>query len=270
MPEDASEEQEGPKLHHLILTRFSIKTKISGSMRKKDDNDPYLRYRLRLFELFCLPSIQAQTCKDFDWHVYFGSDTPDWLRVKLDAWEQDGAFTPIFAGSFGEALDTTREWVRINGRPGDQLLTTRLDNDDALGCHFVEQLRGMVPESADAYYVCPPHGQQVVVKSDNPNDWKFFRMRYWANPFMSMMERITEEPLQMIYCRKHGSIKRKNVAPVALDPLRTYPSWMMILHGKNLGNGLWTKRKTEKSYEEFPFLKEYFDFGLPTHLQSQE
>lgn len=257
------------QIHHLIITRFSVNTKLAGRMRKKDASDTYLQYRMRLFRLFCLPSIQAQRCKAFRWFVLFGANTPDWLRIKLDAYEQDGDFIPIYASSFGMALDEIREWVRINAKPGDQLLTTRFDNDDALSSRHVEVLQSQCKPEYDLRYFCPRNGQQVTVRSDEPNEWRYFRMTYPANPFVSMLERVTEEPPKMIYHCKHGSVKRKAVgAPV--QALTFYPSWMQILHGKNLGNGLWTRSKTEKSYDDFPFLKEYYDFGIPSDLRSQE
>lgn len=252
-------------LYHLIITRFSVKTKLAGRMRKRDEDDAYLKYRMVLFDRFCFPSVQAQSKGNYKWFVLFGADTPDWLRIILDAREQDGHMIPLYASSFGEALNAIREWVRINLDPGDLLVTTRLDNDDAIGRRFVEIIQDQVKPEEDLRYFCFRYGQQVRARSNDPTVWRYFRMGYPANPFVSMVERVGDEPPKMIYHVPHGSIKRKIVrAPV--QALSYYPGWMQILHGRNLGNGQWTRRRAEPAFEEFPFLKGYYDFGLPQEL----
>ena len=81
-----------------------------------------------------------------------------------------------------------------------------------------------------------------------------------------MLERITAEPVRMIYHCKHGSIRVKNVgAPVRA--MTHYPMWMQILHGRNLGNGRWSKVVAKPCFDEFPFLKEYYTSGLPQRFQ---
>lgn len=254
-------------LTHLVITRFSINTVLAGKMRRVDDNNEYLQYRLRLFELFCLPSMLAQTNKNFKWFVLFGLNTPDWMRLRLDAWEQDGQFIPLYADCYQSAQAMIQVWLHINAKPGEQLLTTRLDNDDAVSCHLVEHLQAACPANVDLQYFCPEHGQQVVVKGNEPNSWQYYSFRYSANPFVSMVERLTDEPAKMIYHCKHGSIKPEVVqAPVVVLPQS--PMWMQILHGKNVGNGLWTRTRDKHNLVEFPFLKEYYDFGIPTLLQA--
>lgn len=253
-------------LTHLIITRFSVRTMLAGKFRTVDANDNYLEYRMRLFRLFCLPSIQAQTNRNYKWFVLFGSDTPDWLRIQLDEYEKAKAFTPLYAASFAQALDEIREWVQINLSVGEQLLTTRLDNDDSLAASFVDQVQLRCGPELDVAYFNPREGQQVVVRGDDPNSWRYYRLRYPANPFVSMLERVTEEPVQMVYHRPHGSIKAQVVgAPVHTLPY--YPMWMQILHGKNIGNGLWTKKVADPSPADFPFLKEYNAFGVPVDLK---
>lgn len=252
-------------LHHLIITRFSVHTKLAGRMRRRDADDAYLKYRMALFDRFCAPSVEGQSVKGAKWFVLFGAETPDWLRIQLDAREQDGRMIPLYSSSFGSALDSIREWVRINMKPGDQLLTTRLDNDDAIGRRFSEILRDQVQEDMDLRYFCFRYGQQVRARSNDPSEWRYFRMGYPANPFVSMVERIGDEPPKLIYHVPHGSIKSKVVgAPV--QALSYYPGWLQVLHGKNLGNGQWTRRKDKPYFDEYPFLRDYEENGLAREL----
>jgi hypothetical protein len=255
-------------LHHVMITRFSVNTALAGRMRRKDADEDYLRYRLRLFELFCLPSVRAQTNKKFTWFVLFGGETPEWMCARLSEWEHAGDFIPLYSHSFGEALDSVRDWVAINTHAGDHLMTTRFDNDDALGCRMVEHLHNSADMSKDVQYFCPVRGQQVVVKDDNPKKWRFFKFGYPANPFVSMMESLDGQnrPL-MIYHKKHGSIQQKALGmPVTRLPYA--PAWMQILHGKNLGNGLWTRHRAGPNLSEFPFLEAYYKEGIPENLRS--
>lgn len=247
-------------LTHLIITRFSVNTRMAGRWHKRDADDKYLRYRLWLFDRFCLPSITGQTSRNFQWFVLFGVDTPEWLRTQLAAYESANYFIPLYAPDTATAWKIIQQWIDQNTERGDQLLTTRLDSDDAFSCHFVQWVQGLCTEEMDLWYFCPRNGQQVVVRSNDPSEWKYFKLGYPANPFVSMLERITAEPVKMIYHRKHGSIKAKNVgAPVRA--MLHHPMWMQILHGKNLGNGRWSKVQDEPCFHEFPFLEDYYKNG---------
>lgn len=248
-------------LEHLIITRFSVPTTLAGKRRVVDANDEYLRYRLGLFERFCLPSILAQTEKRFKWFVLFGADTPDWLRAELDEYESRKQFIPLYAASFAEALDSIREWVCINVSEGGWLLTTRLDNDDALSCRYVEIVQSLCGTEYEQYYFNAREGQQVTVRSVDPKEWGYYHLRYPGSPFVSMLERVREEPVKMVYHRPHGSIKSKIVGYPVKD-LTHFPLWMQILHGKNIGNGLWTRKRSAPDFTSFPFLKGYHDLTI--------
>lgn len=254
-------------LRHLVITRFSVNTKLSGRLQVRDNDERYLRYRLRLFELFCLPSMQSQICQDFKWFVLFGGNTPQWLRDRLDEWERGGAFIPLYSSNFSEALEHIKIWAGINMSCGDMLLTTRLDNDDSLSCTLLKAIQARVDESLDMQYLCPVRGHQVVVKSDNPEDWRYYSLRYPANPFVSLAERITKEPPVTVYHRKHGSI-RSNAIGEAVVNMMQYPSWLQVLHGKNVGNRLWSRRMAKPDLTAFPFLESYYRNGLPAGLRS--
>ena len=60
-------------MKHLILTRLAIGT-------PKED---WLRYRIKLFEEYCAPSLANQTCQDFTWLLAVRDNTPDWFIKKV-------------------------------------------------------------------------------------------------------------------------------------------------------------------------------------------
>ena len=47
-------------------------------------NEARLKHRLRLFQAFKLPSILAQTDRNFQYLILVGDDLPTWARAQLD------------------------------------------------------------------------------------------------------------------------------------------------------------------------------------------
>ena len=87
-----------------------------------------MEHRWRLFEAFCLPSVQCQTAARFRWLVRFDPATPEAHRQRFRRLTAGMTnVSPLwraepFSAAIGALLDPSAEL----------LLTTRLDNDDAL------------------------------------------------------------------------------------------------------------------------------------------
>lgn len=251
---------------HLIITRFSIPTALAGKMRKMDADDAYLQYRYKLFLRFCLPSVRAQTVDNFRWFVLFGESTPEWLREKLDEHERQGDFIPLYSSSFGAVQDSVRTWLRINVKQGEQVITTRLDNDDGIAVGYLEAVQAKLNPELDKQYFDLQYGHQGVIRNCDATKWQFYGWKTARNPFVSMAERLTDAPPLLIYHKPHGSMKTSVVgAPVFT--ITGGPWWLQVLHGKNIGNGLMSRSVVPPNYAAFPWLEPYIKIGLPPELQ---
>ncbi len=86
--------------------------------------------RLGLFERYCLPSVVGQQGADFQWLVFFDAESPAWFRKKIS--EFSPAFTPVYIDGVAtdQVIVDTISALSVVASP--YLLTTRLDNDDAI------------------------------------------------------------------------------------------------------------------------------------------
>jgi hypothetical protein len=110
---------------HVAASRFEI-----GVF-----NEQWLEYRWQLFETLALPSLDAQTEKDFVWVLGVDRDMPQQFRERLDGL---AATRPYLRLLELELLDDFEprfqrwcaETAAAQGAP--HVLTTRIDNDDAV------------------------------------------------------------------------------------------------------------------------------------------
>ena len=59
---------------HFILTRFNLFL-YGDNPYKIEDKELWMNHRIKLFEKYCLPSVQVQSCKDFTWIIAFDPET---------------------------------------------------------------------------------------------------------------------------------------------------------------------------------------------------
>jgi hypothetical protein len=136
-------------LGHVLITRFSyrnpgVPNRAAGAdwMRDLDPLDPEnLDFRFALFELVCLPGVLAQSEQAFDWVLIVDPELPASCRAQLDALLQGRSRTHVHEVRSGEDLRRLG-WLEpyVSGSP-DALLTTLLDDDDAIPVDFVRCLQ---------------------------------------------------------------------------------------------------------------------------------
>jgi hypothetical protein len=146
-------------LWHAVVTRFSYRhaTAAAGldgvlvSVLKRDPLQPErLALRYALFELTCLPSLLAQTRQDFDWFLIVDRDLPTPWRERLETLVGGRPRTHLHVYDPSEDLTGT-DWLKPYAPPqATQLLTTLLDDDDALPVNFVEALQRAAVDRAAA------------------------------------------------------------------------------------------------------------------------
>ena len=179
------------------------------------DHD-WMEHRFKLFEQYTLPSVVEQTCDDFEWLVLFDRQTEAcWFEKILDRSE----FTPVFLGSDWLAelqLMLRTEQQRI-------LITTRLDNDDAICPRFIEVIQKRVNLTAGDQFLNIPNGYiqrgSVLEKT-----------HHRANPFMTFVEHGTA---RSVYFTPHGVAMTRHAPIVQITEERL---WVQIIHERNYVN----------------------------------
>ncbi len=212
---------------HVVLTRFNVRV---GYTKSQSVNDPeWLRQRFGLFENFCFRSMREQRVR-FKWIVFFDSDTPHEFLGRIERYSSFSAFTPLFVqGALTDARIATllKEIVRLDK---GYLITTRLDNDDAVAVDFLRRIQRSFRKRELELLNCPL-GYQL-------KDGKLYLSADMSNPFLSLVERVTnrdrENCPKTVFCGAHHLLS--SVAPIRQISAR--PMWVQVLHGGNIANQL--------------------------------
>jgi len=206
-------------MDHAILTRFNLPSSGVESLIRAQEG--WLRARVQLFERYCLPSVRAQSNKNFVWLVYFDPNSPEWLLEKVRQYASDGPLTPLFrsAVSAEELLSDLKDATRSRTT---NLLTTNLDNDDGLAVDFVERLQEVqrVHERQAVFFV------NGLIKNEN----ELYRRRDDSNAFCSVLE--SWETPRTCWSEWHNLLGQ--TMPVV--ELTGSPGWLQVVHSTNVSN----------------------------------
>ena len=214
---------------HFLLTRFNVKV---GFGHWSPPSADWLAHRFDLFERFTYPSVRAQTCSNFTWLVFFDSATPSAFTRRVEELARSRSFIPCYVDEFGgpdtflsrrahERLQALIE--RHRSRASRYLITTRLDNDDAISADFVEALhQNFVAEAFE--FLEFPRGYKL--RGD-----RLYASRQLVNPFISLVERIGD-PAKTVWCEKQQAL-------AGLGRIRSIdgsPYWLQVVHERNALN----------------------------------
>lgn len=170
----------------------------------------------------------AQTNQEFEWQIYFDSDTPSHyleraqrgiagrrnIRLKLC----DIYASELIREDLNRELPASVGW----------LLTTRFDNDDALHRDFVERLHKAIRPGVSELLNFP---LGVVLGAG-----KAYLSHQESNAFLSLSEPFPN-PLTVVLA-PHNTMSRH--APVR--NLEGGPGWMQVIHDSNVSNKLRGRR----------------------------
>jgi hypothetical protein len=208
------------KVDHVLLTRFNLPTKGPESLIRAQDG--WLQRRVELFERYTIPSVGAQTVPIFHWIVYFDPQSPRWLIDRLAPHVAERAFTPIYREEV-TWRDVGADARRLSGASGDLLITTNLDNDDALAADFVARIQQLAePGKARALFL-----ERGLITFSG----RTYIRRDRDNAFCSVAEPWTAEPMTAwrdwhIMLRRHMPVISSAGAP----------AWLQVVHGQNVSN----------------------------------
>ncbi|WP_161799596.1 glycosyltransferase [Pseudarthrobacter siccitolerans] len=203
---------------HLVLTRFNVR----NFYHKSEPSDYWLRQRMALFRRYCLPSFAGQSVNTFTWLVFFDAETPDWLRKEVEVASQ-GVFNAVYVP--GEFTKTFLSDTVAHHCSTPFVITTRVDNDDAVAFDFVEQIQASF-DNQELLFVNLVNGAQY-------SNGKTYLRPYTRNPFSSLIENITHQPPLTVFAEHHYKIDE--CAPV-LNIRTSHPMWLQVVHGGNVLN----------------------------------
>ena len=218
---------------HVLLTRFNLPSiGVESLIRAREG---WLRDRVELFERYCLPSVRGQTNQQFHWLVYLDPESPTWLKDRIAELSADGTFTPMFRASVSRQ-DLVSDLRSVSGAHRDGLLTTNLDNDDALANDFVERLQRADPSGgATAIYLVDgliKHGTRVFRRTDRRNAFCSVR-EHWDAPVTCWAD--------------WHNLLGEHMAVLEVDG---EPAWLQVIHDFNVSNRVRGRRVAAERYRQ--------------------
>lgn len=220
------------EVQHFILTRFNLLLWNKAKDGQKVRTTKWLKHRFALFEDYCLSSIKNQTCQDFEWIVLFDSLTPDVFKQKIAGYQKEcSQLIPVFVEP-----ENVRYFAEIFRREiikrllAKRVISTYLDNDDALNAIFVEDLRLRVCTMKDGTFVFYDDGYQYFKE-----DKYMIQLSFLKNHFVSVVEKGNSSTLKGIY--GYGSHYYINkIDGAIIEHIKGLRMWCEVVHDKNVMN----------------------------------
>lgn len=196
--------------------------------------DEWLEERFRLFDKYTWTSLKAQSCQDFKWICLFDIDTPEPYKKKIQQYQQEwDAFLPYYCGEKETKLFQSyfKHLVYKNSdKTQESVLTTYLDNDDALHKDFVKEIQEKVKEIKFNTIISYKYGIQYYEELNIA-----VRIPYKNNHFLTYYERLTEH-LKTIWGFWHFSIFKYPHLAIELVENKNHPNWIETIHSGNIDN----------------------------------
>lgn len=220
---------------HYILTRFNLRLWTKDKHRNNTRTKEWLKNRFELFEQFCLPSIINQTNQNFKWIVLFDINTPNEYKDKIRKYEKICMqFCPCFveANKSRYFVHVFKEEIakRIN-KDTRQLITSYLDNDDALHKAYVEEVQQM--NVSIPTFISHVYGIQYFTELNIAT-----RVPYTNNHFISLIEPLDDNKVfKTVYgYGSHIAInKYKKTKTIYLNNPKK-DRWIEVIHEANMDN----------------------------------
>ena len=220
------------EFQHIILTRFNILLWDKAKDGRKVRTASWLDHRFLLFEKYCLPSVKNQSCQEFEWIVLFDSMTPDSFKERIVSCQKEcPQFVPVFVepenGRNFVDIFRTEIVKRVKAK---RVITTYLDNDDALNVKFIEDLQHRAVSIDDDTFIYYDDGYQLYT------DYKYVMgIKHPRNHFVSYVEKGDPATVKGVFCYgTHYYIY--TVKGVKIEHIRKKRMWCEVVHEKNMQN----------------------------------
>lgn len=228
----------------LVVTRFNMvlnaEFRQAPALAGEAGFAAWLDHRLALFQAVTLRSLAAQTQRPDAWLIGFDAARRAAVQPVLRRLARHDWIIPVWQ----EQRDGRHESPRLafqRGvagllRPGqDWVVTTRLDNDDALNRHHQEALADYAAAvvarrpGIEDFWVSFPLGAQY-----GAGTLRLFP--YTNSPFLSRVERVGAAPGWRAGTALQGHHGHVFDQPQVFTATTRWPMWLQVVHGANVLN----------------------------------
>ncbi|UMY65467.1 MULTISPECIES: glycosyltransferase [unclassified Flavobacterium] len=211
---------------HFLITRFNLRNPKWELTKNRETllTDQWMTERLALFANFCLPSVAAQSNKDFRWLLFFDDTTAPAFRQQMAEMTAPHPFIEIhYIAGMAAFYDSIAQLVGRSEKP--YLITSRLDNDDCIHRDFIAEVQQQF-DRQDYLAIDVHKGYSLQVEPV----MMLGKKEHVFNPFISLIEK-NEQP-RTVWANDHNHWKKES----RVRPLTHRRLWMSIIHEKNKVN----------------------------------
>lgn len=209
-------------LAHVVLTRFAVRLTEDAAA----PSDEWIARRRRLFEAYCLPSMQAQTRQDFRWVLFVDPGISETSRAELASYRSVLPGIVVADLSPDDPLGYERAVRALLPDEATAVVTTRIDNDDAVSVDHIARIReavaGVAADERRAF---------VFTSGYELSAGRLYWRPFPRSPFASLVE-PTLGTLSTVMGAGHEALDA--VAPVT--ELAGDAAWLQVVHGDNILN----------------------------------
>ena len=212
-----------------MITRFNIKLSFLSAPEaapKLMRNCPeWLEHRFALFEKYCVPSILNQSCRRFHWVLLIDPGTPSPYRKRMEQILKPLRNRVSVLSPKSCFVKAFLSFAQGRSSHAAHLITTRLDNDDAIHEHHIQRVQDSF-DAQDYTFVAFAKGYRF-----SPSTFELRVFPYCKNPFASLIERFSPDSTS-IYCGNHAHLHKKGPFIMINDLF----GWVQVIHDKNIAN----------------------------------
>ncbi len=212
-------------IQHLLLTRMNVATPF-GSAEACLNRD-WLEHRFSLFEHYTLPSVMAQVgAAPFTWVLFCHPETPSDFKARLIEYARKLPCIRIDQCAEFDGASARQAVANLLHPETHQVITSRVDNDDAIGRTFIAAVRAeaaKAPLQQGGCFINFDLGYQLQAG-------EVFRAEHRSNPFCSVVER--REGFKGVYAVRHNDLA--SLYPVV--NVRDARRWLAVVHDRNAVN----------------------------------
>ncbi|WP_284651940.1 glycosyltransferase [Flavobacterium terrisoli] len=230
--------------HHLLVTRFNLRNP-EWDVTKNNEKlltDDWMEERMWFFENFCFPGIVAQTNQDFEWLLYFDVTTPEKYKIRMTELIQNQPnFKVFYIDGMPAFYDELKNYIKAIPNPKPYLITSRIDNDDAVHKDFINEIQ--LQFNQQEYLVLDIiKGYSLQIRPTV----MLGKKEHIFNPFMSLIEK-NDDPKTIWFYHHNMWKKETRIKQVTHKRL-----WIAVIHEKNKVNNFngydnvkWDKLKVD-------------------------
>lgn len=225
------------EISHYIITRFNIRipSSLTRQLQTIDvtRDEEYLEDRFKLFFEYTVPSVLQQSDKGFVWILMFSANTPQQFKNRIATLERENPFIKTLYIADDENCNDILENYILE-RHKNIIVTSRLDNDDAIHRDYVKEIHTVIlQQEIQEFALIFNNGCQY------DETHKFLsKYHFPKNHFSTLVEVGNKDKIKTILRFNHMEIGN-NVNTVELN--NDIPMWLEVVHATNVSNRMHSK-----------------------------